>query len=177
MKAKLIKEDKHFVLFTGTRFISTTDFADGTTNKLSLKNCQEIERGYDLDELAKKFTEDESYGELNGDLFKGYIFGFQKCLKLLGDKKFSEEDMYKIFIYGRSIDTAKKYIKKVEDKPINEFFEEFIQSLQQTEWDVEICCYVEEDDDTDSFISPMLTNTGIPKLDSEGCLILKLKSE
>ena len=49
----------------------------------------------------------------------------------------------------------------------------FIKSLQQTEWDVEICCYIGNGDkESDSFKDPLVTNTGIPKLD-DGCLILR----
>ena len=52
--------------------------------------------------------------------------------------------------------------------------DEYIQSLQQTEWDVEICCYIGNGDkESDSFKDPLVTNTGIPKLDEDGCLILR----
>ena len=61
MKGKLIKTSNGiYDLFEGTRFISTTDSPDGTANKLSLKNCQAIERGYDLDELAKNIKTDQT---------------------------------------------------------------------------------------------------------------------
>lgn len=142
---------------------------DHEWHRLSLKNCQAIERGYDLDELAKA---EYPIGEVWNDeeaLIRELAFkkGFQKALELMGDKKFSEQDMYKMFIYGRSIDTAKKHLKELEDKPIDEFFNDFIQSLKQKEWDVEIETV------------PALSNNGnvyygdIPKLDADGCLILK----
>ena len=73
----------------------------------------------------------------------------------MGDKKFSEEDIRMAFSH-------------VQNEPT---FDEFIQSLQQTEWDVEVV------------MVPALSNNGnvyygdIPKLDENGCLILKLKSE
>ena len=51
------------------------------------------------------------------------------------------------------------------------------QSLQQpTEIEVEICCYIGNGDkESDSFKDPLVTNTGIPKLDENDCLILKKK--
>ncbi len=42
MTAILIKRENHYDLFGGTRFISTTDCEDGTVNKLSKQNCDEI---------------------------------------------------------------------------------------------------------------------------------------
>ena len=51
------------------------------------------------------------------------------------------------------------------------------QSLQQpTEIEVDIRCYIGNGDkESDSFKEPLVTNTGIPKLDENGCLILKKK--
>ena len=54
MKGKLIKTDEGFNLCipheTTNEFIASTD-GMYTEHKLSLKNCQAIERGYDLDEI------------------------------------------------------------------------------------------------------------------------------
>ena len=143
-------------------------------NKLSLKNCQEIENGYDLDELAMGY---DLYENINfvGQM-RAFKAGFQKALEILGDKKFSE---FNLRIGCSSLLNLEK-----EEGELSEVFTEkqyrhidnYIQSLQQTEWDVEICCYVANaNDDLDSFNSPLITNTGIPKLDANGCLILKRK--
>lgn len=132
MEAKLIKLEDVYRLVEvtkhGNSIIGTTDldyqkFWSDRCQKLSLKNCQAIERGYDLDELALKFGKEEAYGvEFNGDLWKGYIFGFQKAIKLIGDKKFSEEDVRKvIFLCCNDADSTEETI---------------FESLQQTEWDV-----------------------------------------
>jgi hypothetical protein len=44
------------------------------------------------------------------------------------------------------------------------------------EWDIEVCCYLGNGDkESDSFKDRFVTNTGIPKLDANGCLILKRK--
>jgi hypothetical protein len=80
---------------------------------------------------------------------EGFKIGFQKALELMGDKKFSEEDVREAFFH-------------VQNEPT---FDVFIQSLQQTEWDVEV---VMEKIDL-SFGCYKIQ----PKFDEEGCLILK----
>ena len=117
--------------------------------KLSLKNCESIERGYDLDELAMGY---DLYENINfvGQM-RAFKAGFQKALELMGDKKFSEEQLRESFLH-------------VQNDPT---FDVFKQSLQQTEWDVEI----EMEWIQSTFI---LGNPHqIPKLDDDGCLILK----
>ena len=34
-------------------------------------------------ELALEFAKEESYGKLNSDLWKGFVFGFKKAVKLI----------------------------------------------------------------------------------------------
>ena len=62
--------------------------------KLSLKNCQAIENGYDLDELARNYVDEQpndflyttdEYWNAQVDFKKG----FQKAMELM-DKKYSE---------------------------------------------------------------------------------------
>ena len=152
MKAILSKEGGGYDLYRidkdGKRitFASTQDYKQ----KLSLKNCQDIERGYDLDELAEKACPD-----VISSAHSAFKAGFQKALEILGDKKFNEEDM-KSFArnYYREIreNTSNLLWTQLADKCI----EEHIQSLQQTEWAVTF--------------NP-------EELDADGCLILKLKLE
>ena len=164
MKGKLHKESEGYYLSASNKTIGTTrpllNF-DIVEYKLSLKNCQAIELGYDLDELAYDFSwnyqSDPNYGDTI-DIFKA---GFQKAIELMSDKKFSEADLKKAWSEG--------YHRKVDE--INSgklnYFDDLIQSLQQTEWDVEV------------YTVPALSNNGnvyygdIPKLDENGCLILK----
>jgi hypothetical protein len=121
--------------------------------KLSIKNCQAIEHGYDLDELAKiEYPICEVWNDEEA-LIRELAFkkGFQKALELMGDKKFSEGQLREAFFH-------------VQNEPT---FDVFKQSLQQTEWDVEIETV------------PALSNNGnvyygdIPKKDEYGCLIFK----
>ena len=131
---------------------------DNPKDKLSIKNCEAIENGYDLDELAKDYANGKSSSDVFKDAHKrDFKEGFQKALEILGDKKFTEDDIRKtIFIVSNPLDT--RYSSS-----------ELISSLQQTEWDVEIVMIYGFDDINDP--KPF----SIPKLDSDGCLILKRK--
>jgi hypothetical protein len=165
MKGKLIKTSNGiYDLFEGTRFISTTDSPEGTANKLSLKNCQAIERGYDLEELADEFAKTKSsHSTFQNTHKRDFREGFQKALELMSNKKFSEEDVKLAIQFG-----SKDYEPQLDGRT-----ERFIQSLQQTEFDVEV---VEEclDKDCDSVNRKGdCITTGKPKLDAEDCLILK----
>jgi len=146
---------------------------DHEWHKLSLKNCQAIEHGYDLDELAKDRFGNSSHHTNNRCSYKE---GFQKALSILSDKKFSEKDMSKAWSEG--------YHRKVDELNGNglRYFDKFIQSLQQTEWEVEIItenvcgrCY---SNNTDECWSAKECSDGKydyskPLLDADGCLILK----
>ncbi len=158
MKGKLIKQKGiGFQTIDGSDYFLTIDEKVYHTNpltaglvdggKLSYKNCQAIERGYDLDELLKKEIANGKLHPNDGAKKEGIERGIQIALEIFGDKKFSEEDIREAYSRGQT------------NSPI--------QSLQQTEWDVEIETV------------PALSNNGnvyygdIPKFDDEGCLILK----
>jgi hypothetical protein len=162
MKAKLIKTSNGiYDLFEGTRFISTTDSPDGTANKLSLKNCQAIELGYDLEELADEFAKTKSsHSTFQNTHKRDFREGFQKALELMGDKKYSEEDI-------------KKMMKSASYGWFEADFDKHLATLQQTEWSVEIIeeCLDKDYDGVDR--KGDCITTGKPKLDAEGCLILK----
>ena len=162
MKGKLIKTSNGiYDLFEGTRFISTTDSPDGTANKLSLKNCQAIELGYDLEELADEFAKTKSsHSTFQNTHKRDFREGFQKALELMGDKKYSEENI-------------KKMMKSASYGWFEADFDKHLATLQQTEWDVEIIeeCLDKDYDGVDR--KGDCITTGKPKLDAEGCLILK----
>ena len=172
MKAKLIKEKDWYDLYRidedGKRvtFASTQDYKQ----KLSLKNCQAIECGYDLDELAYEITSKEHLlaTQYSKGYEKGIVIGFQKALEILGDRKFTERDLDKAIEWG--INSGR--LGDVTHYDIDEF----IQSLQQNEWEVDIIIectqcqsygYVSEcrDNCNKKFLQP--------KLDADGCLKLK----
>lgn len=179
METKLIKVLEHYHLYDGDKAIATTIVGNPMLlPNISLKNCQAIELGYDLDELAKEFVdyEDSLY---HSTIKNTYMHGFQKAIEILGDKKYSEDDVNLAFVLGKNKDESRI------GKLIN-------SRLQQTEWDVEIemgNTPIWEDSDiqghvvckkcgewNESQIIPYNCKcVSKPKLDANGCLILKRK--
>ena len=146
--------------------------------KLSIKNCEAIANGYDLDELADEHCNKLYHeGNINWDRYRVHFkLGFQKALEILGDKKFSELDMRIAYDAGASnIDGDGDPIDDVDMD-----FEGIIHSAQQTEFDVEVelvcphplntyVCGMQYGCDGDGCNHP----NQIPYLDKDGCLILK----
>lgn len=138
----------------------TNHIGEQIVSKLSLKNCQAIERGYDLEGLAEdmlkshKDFEGEGFSDYQNGRLNGIYEGFQKALELMGDKKFSEEDV-------------RKAMESMANLLPLSMIDNYIQSLQQTEWEV----IVEMEDIQEIHVDGVLTLQ--PKLDAEGCLILK----
>jgi hypothetical protein len=185
MKAKLIKVEDVYRLLQDNGLddfkliIGTTDkeyqqaFADHCF-QLSLKNCQAIECGYDLENMAD-FYGAKAKGSVDFKLGanQGFEAGFQKALELMGVKKFTEEDVRK------AMDRVWDWCEDDKDKgcsSMTELRDKHIQSLQQNEWEVEIEMeivpdfYSRSDQDGSIFTS---NKKEIPKLDADGCLILK----
>ena len=135
---------------TSASVIASLNYEDYFEHKLSLKNCQAIERGWDLDELLDNITpKNGTTGNISERI--GFVKGFQKALELMGDKKFSEEDMRKMY----DISCDKIGLSLAHDQTENnERFLSHLRSIQQTEWEVTF--------------NP-------DELDADGCLILKRK--
>ena len=171
MKGKLIKKDNVYYLSHDFKDLGSTEDC-GLLGKLSLKNCQAIENGYDLDELAEKeYLLHENNEELFGDspdlisAYKAGVWdGLKRMVEILDNKKFSEDDVVEILkLYSNHIQI------NFEPKGTIQEPNDFTQSLQQTQWYVEIVtekitAYTEDGLDYKKIK---------PKLDSNGCLILK----
>ena len=161
MKVKLYKTEKeNYVLVDPTKGTYDDGYTLGTSresqfNKLSIKNCETIERGYDLDELAYEFSWNYQSDPNYGDTIHVFKEGFQKALELNKIKLYTLEDMMNCWNKALTFQDHK------------ELFGYHIQSLKQKEWDVEVV------------MVPAMSNNGnvyygdIPKLDENGCLILK----
>ena len=163
MNAKLYKTEKeNYVLVDPTKGTYDDGYMLGTSresqyNKLSIKNCETIERGYDLDELADflKCKHDWHPPDDLNLIVDVYKQGFQKALDLNNTKLYTLEDMMNCWNKALTFQDHK------------ELFGYHIQSLKQKEWDVEVV------------MVPAMSNNGnvyygdIPKLDENGCLILK----
>ena len=154
MKAKLMKQGDRYVLYAmdGSKIALSTK---SPYKKLSLKNCQAIERGYDLDELAEKACPD-----VISSAHSAYKAGFQKALELNNTKLYTLEDMMNCWNKGLKFQDHKETLG------------EHIQSLQQTEWEVE----VEKENVMHDYNGNISLGAKF-KLDADGCLILKLKLE
>lgn len=172
MKEKLIRTEKQYVLQDEHGIVIATSYEDG---KLSLKNCQVIERGYDLDELAfYEFPNNNFNGQTSIEQKirqSAFKVGFQKALEILGDKKFSDIDvkraMRMIFDWSEGEDDHS------ECTSLNELWDKYFESTQQTEWEVEIEMESINIGAVSSCFHPKDFETKIPKLDADGCLILK----
>lgn len=98
-----------------------------TVKPLSLQEVKELIGEVDVEKKALAFAEAESYGKLNGDLWKGFLFGYNQALEDNKEKKYTEKDIDKAYWTGMQF--------VGEDKGS---FGEFIQSLHpKTEWEVE----------------------------------------
>jgi hypothetical protein len=168
MKAKLIKlelnEGYRLDDEKGNLIASTLD---GAKTKLSKQNCDEIFGVIDVEKLAMGY---ELYEKINfvGQT-RAYIVGFNKAMELNKDKVFTLEDMKLMFEFGYR---KNNLIETTFESALN-----FIQSIQQpTEIEVEIVmspCYY--DDSLGGFSTSYTEGKPIeePKLDKDGCLILK----
>ena len=183
MEAKLIKVENTFYLKEGETILGTSsnpNLSASIRYLLSLKNCQAIELGYDLDELKTQYIQ-EQLSKFDKESYERYfpfaedeanilIDGFQKAIEFLGDKKFSEDDVNLAFVLGKNKDESRI------NKLIN-------SKLQQTEWD----CIVEMEKvkDKTKIIGSVkgvkgsghkiTTYKSVPVFDADGCLILKRK--
>jgi hypothetical protein len=144
---------------------------------LSKQNCDELFGVVDVEKLAEEFLEKHKFASSHIADITSFKYGFNKAMALNKDKLFTLEDMKKAYFKG---DYDALY-----DGAYSEKENEFIQSLQKpTEIEVDI---VTESKLIGQCNCPCHTKKGIrhikaccnpkrieqPKLDSEGCLILK----
>jgi len=164
MKGKLIKTGNQYLLRSESGDVLGITGGSTDGSKLSLKNCQAIERGYDLDELAIECMKNTINQETGGDNHKlSLMLGFQKGF----------QDIREAFAVARHIG------KNSIAYEFEEWFDRHMK--QQTEWDVDIEMeYIGEcngNNDDGCFQDSPAHNCGCferkPKLDQDGCLILK----
>jgi len=180
MKGKLIKTPTQYILGVDEQEVQRFDAALDTMYgwvvadehgsdiaKLSPENCKAVELGIDLISVREEWIKNQTSDWDKEDLalylplveseVETYMEGFQKALEVLGDKKFTENDLVGAYLIGCDKRTTHPYHIK-----------ENLASLQKTEWEVEIV------------MEPALknceegeTNYFIPATDKNGCLILK----
>jgi hypothetical protein len=167
MKSKLIKKsDGWYNLYDGEIGIGSTH-SELQGHKLSKQNCDEIFGVVDIEKYVDEYGAEWEYTERIG-----FRDGFNKAMELNKDKVFTLGDMRRAFSRGKDL-TAEERFKFSEW----EAFTKLVDSLQQPkEIEVEIkmepCFY---DDSLGGFSTSYTEDKPKeqPKLDSEGCLILK----
>jgi hypothetical protein len=185
MDGKLIKRDSYYHLESDGNIIAGNHIADNYEHKLSIKNCESIANGYDLDELSFNYADEIGILHTTLAYSKHFKEGFSKAMEIQKDKLFTAEDMKKAIAMAR-----KGSQERLHDgygnftQPIfvlsNTPPEEIIQSLQQNEWDVEVVmCNSRTGKELTNLALDLewdedgLSDVAIPKLDEDGCLILK----
>lgn len=176
--------DKSQELLGATVPIMNDNGVDLRKYKLSLKNCQAIEHGYDLDELAEKefpldydiplfetlgITEKSHKSILIGMLQGTLQKGFQTAMELMSDKKFSEEDISKAIDFGVHVEAGNI---DIDYKRYGTKENQFIQSLQQPN-EIEVEIEMGQMRLNSDGVKIGFPDMKLPKLDSDGCLILK----
>jgi hypothetical protein len=172
MKAKLTKITGIYTLLDDNdKMIASDDVdmqKDYEIGKLSKQNCDKIFGVVDVEKFVKEHWENDK--ELNNP--SSFKAGFNKAMELNKDKVFTLEDMQKAFELGHNGAADTYMLEKNEQE-----FEKLIQ--QPTEIEVEIVMrnsrtgnIVKHDSDLE-WDEDGLCDRAIPKLNSEGCLILK----
>jgi hypothetical protein len=159
MKATLIKRENHYDLFEGTRFISTTECEDGTVNKLSKQNCDEIFGIYSPSELSKVLTEGER---------GAFEFGYCLAREHNSHKVFTLEDV------KNAMDWIMTQYFEFHEQPTTGRREHYLKSLQkptEIEVEIEMECLDPNCDGIDK--KGVCIPGDKPKLDSSGFLVLR----
>jgi len=178
MKAKLIKTEDSYILKDGDEILGIDHKGLKERLKcpylLSTENCESIDLGIDLNELANELYPSEYPYEDGWDKNKQYSdefkAGFKKALELTKDKKFTKIDLLKCIIISTAISDKKQTPGEI------------VSSLSKREWEVEIETedrevlvngYKNQPPNIIGFIADYEMRA-FPKLDENECLILKM---
>jgi hypothetical protein len=135
--------------------------------KLSKQNCDELFGVVDVEKLAENHPLDVSNASHGFGIKDGIVYGFNKAMELNKDKVFTLEDMYDAVMLGVCFeDSGIQGISTYEE--LKELA--IKRALKPTEIEVEI--EVTKSDDIKS-VEKDWYKIGEPKLDENGCLILK----
>lgn len=149
------------------------DVIGDNVQKLSLQNCYEIEINIDIHNMAIKLIHtdpeyiEHGFTKFMDGKYNGFIEGVETIIEISKDKKFTEDDIRKAYKKGEEDSYTQGGLTKQKE-------DNYIQSLQQTEWDV----IIEMEPAIYTAILPKDREERPaykPKLDENGCLILKRK--
>jgi len=175
MEIKLIKTEVNYLLKNEEGVIIASTSIKKGISSLSKQNCDEIFGVVDVEKLADticiRTTESFAIREVWKD-------GFNKAMELNKDKQFTLEDVLNAYMEGTNDGTQFESLMDYDSENFDEAHEfakeaekEFRESLQQpTEIEVQIVMkeILQLKKRAGGF-----TNMGKPKLDADGCLILK----
>jgi len=176
MKAKLINTNVNYLLEDDKGVIIASTSTKEGNNKLSKQNCDEIFGVADVDKWVKekvdnRFNETDGYHKVV--YVEGLVEGFNKALELNKDKVFTESDIFSVvnhilFKLVKVDGFDQKYLFP------EEVYQEVTWKTKQIQQPTEIEVMIEMEDviQLKKRVGG-ITNMGKPKLDSEGCLILK----
>jgi hypothetical protein len=184
MKAKLIKKDDNYFLeveYWYPKYIQSSIIANtfvkpkGDVYDLSKQNCDEIFGIVDIEKLAEEYARtahdiiDEPYQ--NG-LFYGFMTGSKKTMELNKDKMFTLEDIYDAVMLGVCFeDSGIEGISTYEE--LKELAVKRASKPTEIEVMVEMECKIGCEHLVLNGKNSLCCGNKVPKLDSEGYLILK----
>ena len=165
---KLVKRENDYCLYNESGETIASSWANVTGKKLSIQNCDEIFGIIDVEKLAYDSSQEYLIKPIESPIFTfGYEQGFNKAIELNKEKLFTLEDIELAMktMMGQEVFYGKTHEETQQMR--YEYIKSFISYLikQPTEIEVEILCLHTGDPE-------YTTNTGLPKLDSNGCLIL-----
>jgi hypothetical protein len=165
---KLVKRENDYCLYNESGETIASSWANVTGKKLSIQNCDEIFGIIDVEKLAYDSSQEYLIKPIESPIFTfGYEQGFNKAIELNKEKLFTLEDielamktmMGQEVFYGKTHEET----QQMRFKYITSYLK--VLQMKPTEIEVEILCLHTGDPE-------YTTNTGLPKLDSNGCLIL-----
>ena len=188
MKATLIKKAEGWYNLYQDKIGIGSTYPELQGYKLSKQNCDEIFGVTDVDKLAdERFLGSDDITNYN--LKFGFKEGFSKAMELNKDKQFTLEDMLNAYMEGTNDGAQFESLMDYDSEDFDEAHEfaeeaekEFRESLQQpTEIEVEI--EMEKVVDETKVVGAVkgvkgsgdkiITYKSVPKLDAEGCIMLK----
>jgi hypothetical protein len=176
----LKKLGDEYKLYSHDSCIATTQ--ESPHKRLSKQNCDEMFGIIDVGALALEECNNTDPLRLDSQKYKqdpyfriGYLKGFNKAMELNKDKLFTVEDVELAIAFG--LNGMYGYESGEEGTTKNQM-KRFIQSLQQTEWNVIVemeCPECKEYGYISECRNECNKKFTQPKLDADGCLILKRK--
>jgi hypothetical protein len=171
MKAKLIKTNVNYLLEDDKGVIIASTSIKKGISSLSKKNCDEIFGVVDVENWADfygAFTKGNVDFKLGAS--KGFEDGFNKAMELNKDKVFTLDDM------KNAMDCMMTQYFEFHEQPTTGRRDEYLKSLQQSteiEVMIEMECKIGCEHLVLNGENSLCCGNKVPKLDSEGCLILK----